>query len=147
MPARFNTILKDVTSFLNKELPHYLTYHDVNHTLYVIEKAEYIALKEETSKKNVRLVKIAALYHDVGFVNTREGHEKESCKIAKLQLKGYDFPKEDIDVVCEAIMATKIPQNPTNYLGQILADADLEYLATSRFKSVSELLYKEMKHF
>ncbi|WP_456440786.1 HD domain-containing protein [Psychroserpens sp.] len=147
MQASFNTILKDVTSLLNKELSKYLTYHNINHTLSVIDKAEHIAIKENVSQKNVVLVKIAALYHDVGFIKIRDGHEEESCIIAKEQLKGYNYPKEDIDIVCETIMATKIPQNPTNHLGQILADADLEYLATNRFKPVSELLYQELKYF
>ena len=147
MTDRFDILLKDVTALLSKQLSVHLTYHNLNHTLYVIKKAEHIALKEKVSHKNVVLVKIAALYHDVGFIKIRDGHEEESCKIAKRQLKGYNYSKEDIDVVCETIMATKVPQNATNHLGQILADADLEYLATNRFKPVSELLYQELKYF
>ncbi|WP_431134859.1 HD domain-containing protein [Psychroserpens mesophilus] len=147
MAEKFDIIFKDVTTLLMNELPDYLTYHNLNHTLYVIEKAEHIASKENVSQKEILLVKIAALYHDLGFVKIREGHEKESCKIAKRQLSAYGYSKEDIDIICEAIMATKVPQNPTNHLGQILADADLEYLATKRFKPVSELLYQELKYF
>jgi len=147
MAEKFDTIFNYVTALLAKELPKYLTYHNLNHTLYVIDKAEYIALKEKVPQKDVLLIKIAALYHDVGFIKTRDGHELESCRIARKQLRSFGYKAEDIEVICNTIMATKIPQRPTSHLGQILADADLEYLATNKFSPISELLYKELKHF
>jgi uncharacterized protein len=144
MKTNFNTILKDVTALLNDKLPTYLTYHNVRHTLYVVDKAEYIAKKEGVTGHNLLLVKIAALYHDVGFITSHINHEEEGCKIAKPQLKNYGFINQDIEKVCGMIMATKIPQNPKNLLEKIVADADLEYIATSRFETVSEFLYKEL---
>ncbi|WCO00363.1 hypothetical protein [Psychroserpens ponticola] len=120
MTERFDIILKDVTALLVNELSEHLTYHSVNHILYVFKKAEHIALNEKASQKNVFFVEIAALYPDLRFMNIREGHEAESCKITKLQLVDYNFLKEDIDVICEAIMVTKVPQNPTSHLGEIL---------------------------
>ena len=44
------------------------------------------------------------------------------------------------------IRATKIPQQPTNLLGQILADADLDYLGRTDFQEIASLLYKELSH-
>lgn len=146
MKTNFNTILKDVIKLLNEHLPTYLTYHNVRHTLYVVDKAEYIAKKEEVSGHDLLLVKIAALYHDVGFITSHINHEEEGCKIAKPQLRDYGFTDEDITKVCGMIMATKIPQNPQNLLEQIVADADLEYIATNRFQPVSELLYEELDY-
>jgi uncharacterized protein len=112
-----------------------------------LEKAEYIARKEFVPEKDILLVKIAALYHDVGFINTHVNHEEEGCKIAKQQLLKYGYSTDDIEIICGIIMATKIPQNPKTILQKIVADADLEYLATSKFLSVSELLYQEFKNF
>ncbi|MFK7781618.1 HD domain-containing protein [Psychroserpens sp.] len=147
MKLSFNRIKKHVIIFLEEGLSPQLYYHGIPHTLYVIKKAQHIALKEKVSAKEIELLKIAALYHDVGFVKTREGHEEESCKIAAKDLKSFGYSQVDIDIICEVIMATKVPQNPTNHLGEILADADLEYLATKHFDSVSDLLYKELKYF
>lgn len=67
------------------------------------------------------------------------------CKIATKELKTLDFSDKDIKAICGMIMATKIPQSPKNRLEVILADADLEYLSTSRFKIVSDKLFKELK--
>ena len=147
MKTNFDTIYSDVITLLNSQLPKYLLYHDTEHTLYVLDRTVYIAKKEKVNSRDLELIKLAALYHDIGFITTVEGHEEESCKMAKKNLKAYGYSKSDIDIVCETIMATKIPQKPTNELGKILADADLEYLATKHFESISELLYKELKHF
>ncbi len=132
---------------LEDKLPPHLSYHSVDHTKYVIEKTEYIAIKEGVSKKNRFLLKIAALFHDTGFISTYDGHEKKSCSIARRELKKLDFSKKDIDTICGMIMATKIPQQPKTPLENILADADLEYLATNMFLETGNLLYKELKHF
>lgn len=41
------------------------------------------------------------------------------------------------------IVATLLPQKPTTHLEKILADADLEYLGTDRFKEISHQLYRK----
>lgn len=147
MKTPFKVILKEVTCFLNENLPKHLTYHNTAHTIYVLDRSIHIAKKEKINDKELQLIKIAALYHDIGFTVSHIEHEIESCKIARKQLKKYQYSNTDIEIICGMIMATKIPQNPQNHLEQILADADLEYLATSRFQSVSELLYIELKYF
>lgn len=147
MKTPFHNILKEVTLLLNEKLPEYLTYHNTAHTLYVLDKAIHIAEKEGVNKKDLQLVKIAALYHDIGFIKSHTEHEEEGCKIASKQLKAYGYSKEDIDKVCGMIMATKIPQKPKTPLENIIADADLEYFGTNRFRPVSELLFKELRHY
>ncbi|RKE95241.1 HD domain-containing protein [Ichthyenterobacterium magnum] len=147
MSVSFNTILKDVTSLLNKELPMYLSYHNTAHTLYVLDRAIHIAKKEKVNSKDLELIKLAALYHDIGFIKTNVEHEKEGCKIAEKQLLDYGYAREDIAVVCGMIMATKIPQNPKNLLEQIIADADLEYLATSNYQKIAHNLFLELQQY
>ena len=56
------------------------------------------------------------------------------------------FNKSQINAICEMIRATKIPQQPTNLLEQIIADADLDYLGRSDFHDIASLLFKELKH-
>lgn len=132
---------------MENKLPMYLSYHSIEHTMYVEKMAEYIAKKEGVSKKNLFLLKVAALFHDIGFINTYQGHEKKSCSIARRELKKFDFAAEDIKLICGMIMATKIPQSPKTILEKIIADADLEYLATNKFLETGNLLYQELKHF
>ena len=147
MKPIFRIIFKDIIQFLDSNLPSYLTYHNTEHTLYVLEKVIHIAHKEKVKTEDLELLKVAALFHDIGFTKTHLNHEEASCKIAKIQLKNYGYSSDKINKICGMIMATKIPQKPQNHLEEILADADLEYLATSQFWKISDLLYKEYKHF
>ena len=147
MSRRFDTIYQEVIGILDKKLPTWATYHCTDHTKYVVEKAEYIAKKEKVSNKDVFLIKIAALYHDIGYIENNQDHEEIGCRIVRKELPKYKFTKKEIDKICGMIMATKIPQQPQNHHEQILADADLEYLATDKFKPIGDTLYTELKHF
>ena len=147
MKITFEEIYTHVTDTLIRELPTYLTYHNIAHTLYVLQRVIFIAEKSGVSKSDLELLKIAALYHDIGFIKTHVNHEVVGCEIARKELKAYHFSEVSIAIICGMIMATKIPQQPHTLLEQILADADLEYLGTKHFNSVSEKLYQEMIHY
>ncbi len=147
MDSTYKAIHKHVIETLTKQLPKYLTYHSVLHTKYVLEKVIFIGKKEAVSKADLHLLKIAALYHDIGFIKTHTDHEEIGCEIARKDLRVYHISERDINIICGMIAATKIPQQPKTHLEAILADADLEYLGTKHFAHVSELLYEELKHY
>lgn len=143
----YQKIYPKVISKLENNLPSWLYYHSTEHTKYVLEQAIFIAEKEKVEKNDLYLLKVAALYHDTGFIIDRDEHEAISCEIATKELKELGFETTDIEKICEMIMATKIPQNPTSDLAKILADADLEYLGTDKFLKFSQNLYKELLHY
>ncbi|WP_170069012.1 HD domain-containing protein [Cecembia rubra] len=131
---------------LEVNLPTHLTYHNYLHTQYVIEKAQLIGEKENLSDKALELLMVAALFHDMGYLFQKKDHENISCKIVEKELPSWGFSQEEIDEICTTIMATKVPQNPKNHLGKILADADLEYLGTDLFQKGSSQLFQELVH-
>jgi uncharacterized protein len=136
-----------VFEILNTQLPSYLTYHTPDHTAYVIEKAEYISRRENVDGRDLYLIKIAALFHDIGFIRQTNQHEVIGCQICTEKLEKYSFSPEEIKVVCGMIMATKIPQHPVTLFEKIVADADLEYLGTDQFYPISKNLYNEFRHY
>ena len=133
-----------VIDLLKSKLPTAYYYHDPAHTLYVQDKTIEIAEHEKCTKKEIALLSTAALWHDVGFINIYNGHEKESCSVAKEYLPGYGFSGDDIQIICDMIMATKMPQSPHNKLEEIIADADLEYLGTKNAAVMAERLFREL---
>lgn len=147
MISMFRQIYKKVMWALENNLPANLTYHNAIHTKYVLEKATLIAEKENISGHELLLLKIAALYHDTGFTIHRKSHESLSCKIACQELKEFGMEEQDIALISGMIMATQIPQRPKTKLEKILADADLEYLATRYFNYFSQKLYEEILSF
>lgn len=143
----FEKIYKKVMSRLEKSLPSWLHYHSPGHTRYVLDKVIFLAEKEGVSGKDLLLLKIAAVYHDAGFLIGPKDHERTGCRLAAEELKDYDLSGEDIEKICGMIMATRIPQKPKTKLEKILADADLEYLGTEKFEEFGKDLYKERQHF
>ena len=136
-----------VTDMLQAKLPVYYYYHNYKHTLYVRDKVIEIGEQENCTEKEIELLVAAALWHDSGYINTRINHEKEGCLLAKKYLPQFGFSQADIEIICSIIMATKIPQSPQNKLGEIIADADLEYLGAFNVTVIADDLFKEMNHF
>jgi uncharacterized protein len=138
--------MKDfVISLLKNTLSKNYYYHNHKHTLYVTEKAIEIGRHEGCTEKELELLAVAALWHDSGYTTIYDNHEEESCLLARQYLPEYGYSPQDIDEVCGMIMATKMPQSPKTKLEEILADADLEYLGTSGFETLADLLFKELQ--
>lgn len=133
---------------LRKELPKQLGYHGLHHTLDVLKMASELCKSEGVSERERVLVKTAALFHDAGFIkNKHTGHELEGCLLAREFLPQFGYTPDDLDPICDMIMATKIPQSPKNILEQILCDADLDYLGREDFFSIGNTLFEELKAY
>lgn len=131
---------------LRKELPKHLFYHSPEHTIRVIEKAGIIAKHENVSENDFKLIQIAALFHDIGFIQSSLNHEALGCVIVRAYFNQNQLNKMELDTICGMILATKIPQIPHNKSEEILADADLEYLGTEDFEKIRGYLFKELKY-
>ncbi len=133
---------------LRDELSEQLRYHGIHHTLDVLKMATEICESEGIEGHNLMLVKTAALYHDAGFVkNQHAGHEAEGCIMVREHLPGFGYSASDIDIICGMIMATKIPQSPSNILEEILCDADLDYLGRTDFYRIGHSLFEELQAY
>lgn len=132
---------------LNNELPAHLNYHNASHTLDVYEAAKRLALADGITGNELTLLLTAAYYHDSGFLFKANGHEEESCHIARETLPGYGYDGPGIDKICGMIMATRLPQSPQNHLEEILADADLDYLGRDDFSFIANQLFLENSFF
>ncbi|WP_300601273.1 YitT family protein [Niabella sp.] len=129
---------------LKADLPDYITYHTAEHTQQVITAAAELALEEKITGDNLILVKTAALFHDTGFLDHYHHHEERSCKIARQHLPGYGYTADQIEQICDMIMATRLPQTPINHLSEILCDADLYYIGTESYYHNAAKLRQEL---
>jgi len=147
VPDLFTSIKQPILSRLERELDPRLGYHNISHTLDVLEQAQQIARHEGINNEHdLLLLKTAAIFHDSGFLFVYKGHEEKGCEIANEYLKDT-FTEDDIKKICGMIMATKIPQSPNNLFEQIICDADLDYLGRDDFEPISKHLYKEFLTF
>ena len=113
---------------LISDLSGKLHYHSVDHTLDVLDAVTRLADMENVNGHDQVLLKTGALFHDLGFIETYDGHEEASIRMAYKILPDYDYSLDDIKVIEGLIRSTEIPQNPKTHLEQIMADADLDYV-------------------
>lgn len=125
-----------------------LTYHSKEHVLDVVQQAREIAECEGlTDVRDLELLKIASLYHDIGFLHIYRGHEEAGCAIVRDEIGTFGISPEDTERICGMIMATRIPQTPMNRLEEIICDADLDYLGRDDFFPIANSLFEEMKFY
>lgn len=121
-------------------------YHNYNHTLEVINHAEEIAKGMNLSEEELEIVIIAAMFHDTGYLRTREDHEELSASIAGQFLNEQGYAQVKIQKVIGCIKATKVPQRPETVLEKVICDADLLNLGKEDCIEKGEVLHKEIEH-
>lgn len=133
---------------LRRELPEKLTYHNLWHTEEdVLPGSIRFAQHSGVSEEDLRLLEVAAAFHDLGFTETYANHELVGTRIAAQVLPGLGFSGRQIETIMGMIMATRLPQSPRNLLEEILADADLDVLGRADFLSRNEALRQEWANY
>lgn len=140
----YDAMLDPICNRLMVEIPGDYKYHSLRHTLDVIEEAVRIGQSEGLNEYDLTLLKIAALFHDTGYILSRKEHEQAGCGIFREAAQGYRLAEEDMKIVEGCIMATRIPQSPQSHIEMILCDADLDYLGRDDFAPIAELLFEEL---
>lgn len=135
-------------SRLEKELSPNLFYHGVEHTRgEVVPAARRLAGMEGVDGQALSLLLTAAWFHDLGYIHQGPGHEAVSVQIAEEILPSFGYNREQVEIVCGVILATKLPQSPRDLLEQIMADADLDVLGRDTLMQRNEDLRRELACF
>lgn len=139
----FNAAKTHVMNLLQTRMPG-LPYHNIRHVMDVRDSAMKIADTENISDEEKRIVELAALLHDIGFVEGAKDHEATSARMAREILPAFGYQKQVVDSICGMILATKLPQSPATALEKILCDADLDYLGRDDFYEIGQTLREEL---
>jgi uncharacterized protein len=133
---------------LRSELSSKLVYHNLWHTKNdVLPGSERIAQHIGISEEELRLLGVAAAFHDVGFTEEYANHEIIGARLAAQVLPNYGFSEREIEQIMGMIIATRLPQSPRNLLEEILADADLDVLGRADFIPRNEMLRQEWANY
>jgi adenylate cyclase len=141
---QFTDIQEMILDRLEKELPASLYYHNVKHTVDVVTEVELIGWAEGLDDEGILLLKTAALFHDAGHTIAYDEHEYHGTQLARKILPAYGYSEMQVEKICNIIMATRLPPQPTDIFQEIICDADLDYLGRSDMIPVSNTLYKEL---
>jgi len=130
---------------LERELSPMLCYHSVAHTCDDVAVAvERLAAQEGVDGEALLLLRTAAYFHDLGFVEQREQHEAIGARVAAEALPRFGYRPDQIALIEGMIMATRVPQTPRTPLERILADADLDVCGRDDFLALNRRLRAEL---
>lgn len=97
--------------------------HQWDHVERVFNLCKTIGRKEGA---DMEILLTAALFHDTGYIQGKENHEKRSAEISERELKKIGFDKEKIDKIKAVILEHRSSkkEKPTSLESKILQDAD-----------------------
>lgn len=134
-----------VKELFKEKLPTTFTYHNLTHTLRVLKGTNEIIDNSEINAKEATILRLAALLHDTGYTEQINGHEEKSAEIAKAFLEKEKAETDIIEGVVKCILATKMEYSPTEFLEEVIRDADCSHFGKDYFEEASEFLRLELK--
>lgn len=134
-----------VTQLLIRELPPDRVFHNLHHTINVVQGASKIGKAEGLSTDELEIVMLAAWFHDTGHIRTYTGHELVSIEIARNWLTTAEYPDEKLAEVLRCIEVTTMPQHPLTSIEAVMCDADLYHLSFNTYDHYQEMLREEWR--
>lgn len=133
-----------VVEFFGQHTHEELRYHNLLHTLNVVEASRVIAGHCHIEAADLEMLLVAAWFHDTGYLLSLVNHEDGSKRLAAEFLHRHHASLEYIDTVTSCIEATRIPQQPHNLLEEILCDADLYHVSQENFCEETRWFWAEL---
>ena len=134
-----------VTRLLIRQLPEGRVFHNLHHTINVVQGVIKIGRKEGLKPKQIEELVLAAWFHDTGHVETYTGHEAVSMRLAREWLEKQDYPADRIAQVLRCIEVTTMPQQPQTPMENVMCDADLYHLSFQSYDHYQEMLREEWR--
>ncbi|MAG07466.1 hypothetical protein CMI46_01470 [Candidatus Pacearchaeota archaeon] len=134
-----------------KEIYENMSVNKYPHVKRVVGYAVKIAKAENLSEREIGLIKIAALLHDVGYKKVfNEGledkHELYSCEICEEILHGQDLTEKEISLIKEIIITHSDFDKCKTKFQKILFDADkLDKTNMGELIRKSIIMYEKFK--
>lgn len=126
---KLKPVTTEIIDYVEREIiPRYATFdkaHQENHVRMVIEQS--LGLAEHIPSMNPDMVYIIAAFHDLGLINGRENHHRDSCKILEADafVKSH-FTRKQIVTMGRAVEDHRASnqKKPRNGYGLLVAEAD-----------------------
>jgi len=122
-----------VTQYFSDHISAEYVYHDLQHTLQVVEGIRKLGGILGLPENEMVLLELVGWFHDTGYKDGPDGHEERGCMLLRDFMADYDYAEEELQMMEGCIMATKVPQQPKNIHEQIVCDADLAHLGNEHY--------------
>lgn len=142
---RLGDLEEQIFSEVIDKLPESLHFHGPEYARRVYNHSFLLCRSEEIEQEGRLLTRTAALMLLTGLSQEYYNFENRSAVICREILPDFSYSENQIDQICNLILATKKPFNPNSRLEKVLIDARMEYMGRPDYTSQIKLLYKELK--
>jgi len=119
-------------------------YHNLDHTVSVVDLCIEISNALKLSSKSCELLTIAAWFHDLGYSLSYTQHESASKILASEFLTKYAYDETNIQIILELIESTRVDYtDQKNILEEVLFDADRGSIGQDNFHKLGNKLRRE----
>jgi HD superfamily phosphodiesterase len=132
-----------ISALLAEKLPGNIIFHNLDHSLMVKKYAETIGDQEGLNSDEMNILRICALFHNTGYVNSYKNYCEESVSIASAFLAEHKVDQQTIDHISDIIRAGSQPQNSKDKISEVLCDAEMMYIASENSIEQFDRLYEE----
>ena len=141
-----NQVQDFVTDLIKGKLSSIYSYHNLDHTIGVVNAVAVLCDEEKVSPKEKEILLNAAWFHDTGYTKGCENHEGFSVEIATEFLKVNNKSDEYISNVSSLIIATSMEHIPQTLLEKIIKDADFYHILNANYILECEGLREEWEN-
>ena len=135
-----------ITNLFKERLDSKYSYHNLEHTKGVVMGIETLCKAEKINQETTDILLLAGWFHDAGYIDGGENHEKRSVKIALDFLQDATVSDNVQQKVSDLILATTFNYTPKNRLEKIIKDADNAHLANENYPDSLEKLRTEWEN-
>lgn len=143
MEEIINKSIKYISNLYSKADNAKLLFHNLDHALEVQDNIIKIGENSGLTIKEILLLRLAAIFHDTGWIENKEDHESRSALIAEKFLSNNGISDSDIKIISDLIKITNINLTPNTILEKVIRDADILHVGRKGFNKKSLLLKAE----
>lgn len=124
-----------------------LLYHCASHTLdYVYPESVILATAEGFNEDELLLIAVAALYHDMGFVEQYPENEPIGAEKARkyAENSNSDTLRTGSQIIFDSVLNTNMRTPPKNKFEEVIRDADLSVMGKPEFIEWNHRLKQEV---
>lgn len=134
-----------VFNLFKDKLSSEYVYHNYAHTLNVVQAIDELIIGENIQPEDQLYLKLAAWFHDAGYIYGNKDHELKSFEIMQSFLLEFPDHNLDLSILKNIILATQLDDVPKTLLEKCMRDADYYHFTKENYCDYNILLKREIE--
>ncbi len=134
-----------IQTFYNTHYNEQYCFHNYNRTISIVRACDALANDADAGGQESKLAHLASWFLEIGYNADYLNPQEKSAKLATDYFRSKGLDEEKIVTIQEAILLTKVPQQPISLISQLVCDASAYHFADKSVQTLIDDLRKESK--